>query len=140
MGSADGSSKRGSKEDVRGACKMDDHAACDSLDLDLDLLDDVETRQALALLRQAASAAGGGGSKMARAAAAHQLATSLTALSSLLEINKLGGGNKELTCISEEGIADMDLPDNLLDDLDIDLDIDIDLAADCITSCNQVSV
>jgi hypothetical protein len=37
----------------------------------------------------------------------------------------------ELTCISEEGIADMDLPDNLLDDLDY--------IGDCITSCNKVS-
>lgn len=37
---------------------------------------------------------------------------------------------QELTCISEEGIADMDLPDNLLDDLDY--------IGDCITSCNKV--
>lgn len=36
----------------------------------------------------------------------------------------------ELTCISEEGIADMDLPDNLLDELDY--------VGDCITSCNKV--
>lgn len=36
----------------------------------------------------------------------------------------------ELTCISEEGIADMDLPDNLFDDLDF--------VGDCITSCNKV--
>lgn len=36
----------------------------------------------------------------------------------------------ELTCISEEGIADMDLPDNILDDLDY--------IGDCITSCNKV--
>ncbi|GJQ88239.1 hypothetical protein Trydic_g13227 [Trypoxylus dichotomus] len=36
----------------------------------------------------------------------------------------------ELTCISEEGIADMDIPDNLLDDLDY--------IGDCITSCNKV--
>ncbi|XP_050312458.1 monocarboxylate transporter 12-like [Anthonomus grandis grandis] len=36
----------------------------------------------------------------------------------------------ELTCISEEGIADMDLPDDLLDDLDY--------IGDCITSCNKV--
>ncbi|XP_050427858.1 monocarboxylate transporter 10 isoform X2 [Adelges cooleyi] len=43
-----------------------------------------------------------------------------------------GGPNDkpELTCISEEGIADMDLPDNLLDDLDY--------IGDCITSCNKV--
>jgi hypothetical protein len=43
----------------------------------------------------------------------------------------LASGDKpELTCISEEGIADMDLPDNLLDDLDY--------IGDCITSCNKV--
>lgn len=36
----------------------------------------------------------------------------------------------ELTCISEEGIADMDLPDNILDDLDY--------IGDHITSCNKV--
>lgn len=43
----------------------------------------------------------------------------------------LAAGDKpELTCISEEGIADMDLPDNLLDDLDY--------IGDCITSCNKV--
>lgn len=41
-----------------------------------------------------------------------------------------GGDKPELTCISEEGIADMDLPDNLLDDLDY--------IGDCITSCNKV--
>jgi hypothetical protein len=35
----------------------------------------------------------------------------------------------ELTCISEEGIADMDLPDNLLDELEY---------LDNITSCNKV--
>lgn len=40
------------------------------------------------------------------------------------------GDKPELTCISEEGIADMDLPDNLLDDLDY--------IGDCITSCNKV--
>lgn len=38
------------------------------------------------------------------------------------------GDKPELTCISEEGIADMDLPDNLLDDLDYI----------GITSCNKV--
>ncbi|XP_063706849.1 monocarboxylate transporter 12-like [Culicoides brevitarsis] len=42
----------------------------------------------------------------------------------------LGLDKPELTCISEEGIADMDLPDNFLDD--------IDYAGDCITSCNKV--
>ncbi|XP_050696604.1 monocarboxylate transporter 10-like isoform X2 [Eriocheir sinensis] len=36
----------------------------------------------------------------------------------------------ELTCISEEGIADMDLPDHLLEDLDY--------LGDCITSCDKV--
>lgn len=36
----------------------------------------------------------------------------------------------ELTCISEEGIADMDLPDNIFDDFDY--------LGDCITSCNKV--
>ena len=36
----------------------------------------------------------------------------------------------ELTCISEEGIADMDLPDNILDEFEY--------AGDCITSCNKV--
>ncbi|XP_030752675.1 monocarboxylate transporter 12-like isoform X2 [Sitophilus oryzae] len=42
-----------------------------------------------------------------------------------------GNGEKaDLTCISEEGIADMDLPDNILDDLDY--------IGDCITSCNKV--
>merc|ERR1719369_221370 len=35
----------------------------------------------------------------------------------------------ELTCLSEEGIADMDLPDNLLDELEY---------LDNITSCNKV--
>jgi hypothetical protein len=35
----------------------------------------------------------------------------------------------ELTCISEEGIADMDLPDNILDELEY---------LDNITSCNKV--
>lgn len=42
----------------------------------------------------------------------------------------LGTDKPELTCISEEGIADMDLPDNLLEDLDY--------IGDCITSCNKV--
>lgn len=36
----------------------------------------------------------------------------------------------ELTCISEEGIADMDLPDHLLEELEY--------LGDCITSCNKV--
>lgn len=38
----------------------------------------------------------------------------------------------ELTCISEEGIADMDLPDNIFDDFDY--------LGDCITSCNKVKL
>lgn len=38
----------------------------------------------------------------------------------------------ELTCISEEGIADMDLPDNIFDDFDY--------IGDCITSCNKVKL
>lgn len=42
----------------------------------------------------------------------------------------LSGEKPELTCISEEGIADMDLPDNFLEDLDY--------VGDCITSCNKV--
>jgi len=33
-------------------------------------------------------------------------------------IDALGTDKPELTCISEEGIADMDLPDNLLEDFD----------------------
>ncbi|KAG7201410.1 hypothetical protein KM043_004170 [Ampulex compressa] len=45
-------------------------------------------------------------------------------------IDALGPDKPELTCISEEGIADMDLPDNLLEDLDY--------IGDCITSCNKV--
>lgn len=45
----------------------------------------------------------------------------------------VGGADKaELTCISEEGITDMDLPDNLFDDFDY--------IGDCITSCNKVDV
>lgn len=45
-------------------------------------------------------------------------------------VHNLGGDKPELTCISEEGIADMDLPDNILDDMDY--------IGDCITSCNKV--
>ncbi|XP_044590451.1 monocarboxylate transporter 10 isoform X2 [Cotesia glomerata] len=45
-------------------------------------------------------------------------------------INKISVDKPELTCISEEGIADMDLPDNILDD--------IEYIGDCITSCNKV--
>ncbi|XP_050506823.1 monocarboxylate transporter 12-like isoform X2 [Diabrotica virgifera virgifera] len=48
----------------------------------------------------------------------------------LLDNIILSNEKPELTCISEEGIADMDLPDNLLDDLDY--------IGDCITSCNKV--
>lgn len=51
----------------------------------------------------------------------------------LAEPNAAGGVDKpELTCISEEGIADMDLPDNLFDDFDY--------IGDCITSCNKVPI
>ncbi|CAL7945906.1 unnamed protein product [Xylocopa violacea] len=45
-------------------------------------------------------------------------------------IDGLAPEKPELTCISEEGIADMDLPDNVLEDLDY--------IGDCITSCNKV--
>ena len=45
----------------------------------------------------------------------------------------------ELTCISEEGIADMDLPDDLLLDGLLEEDDDDDyLQGDCITSCDKV--
>ncbi len=46
-------------------------------------------------------------------------------------VNNIELEKPELTCISEEGIADMDLPDNILDEFD--------LGGDCITSCNKVS-
>ncbi|CAK9800342.1 Monocarboxylate transporter 8 [Anthophora plagiata] len=45
-------------------------------------------------------------------------------------IDALAPEKPELTCISEEGIADMDLPDNVLEDFDY--------IGDCITSCNKV--
>lgn len=45
-------------------------------------------------------------------------------------VDGLAPEKPELTCISEEGIADMDLPDNMLEDLDY--------IGDCITSCNKV--
>lgn len=45
--------------------------------------------------------------------------------------NAVGVDKPELTCISEEGIADMDLPDNLFEDFDY--------IGDCITSCNKVA-
>ncbi|KAI5731854.1 hypothetical protein M8J77_017305 [Diaphorina citri] len=48
----------------------------------------------------------------------------------LTPVNNPATDKPELTCISEEGIADMDLADNLLDDLDY--------IGDCITSCNKV--
>lgn len=49
----------------------------------------------------------------------------------IVESGNAGGVDKpELTCISEEGIADMDLPDNLFEDFDY--------IGDCITSCNKV--
>ncbi|KAJ6637004.1 Monocarboxylate transporter 12, partial [Pseudolycoriella hygida] len=48
----------------------------------------------------------------------------------IVESANAGGADKpELTCISEEGIADMDLPDNLFEDFDY--------IGDCITSCNK---
>lgn len=51
-------------------------------------------------------------------------------------LNAVNGLEKpELTCISEEGIADMDLPDNLLDDFDYNNDDNDD---EVITSCNRV--
>lgn len=46
-------------------------------------------------------------------------------------VNNIELDKPELTCISEEGIADMDLPDNILDELDF--------PGDCITSCNKVN-
>lgn len=52
-------------------------------------------------------------------------------------MNAVNGIEKpELTCISEEGIADMDLPDNLLDDFDFN--INDDDGDEVITSCNKV--
>lgn len=51
-------------------------------------------------------------------------------------MNAVNGLEKpELTCISEEGIADMDLPDNVLDDFDFNNDDEDD---EVITSCNKV--
>lgn len=53
-------------------------------------------------------------------------------------LNAVNGLEKpELTCISEEGIADMDLPDNVLDDFDFNNDDD-DNDEEVITSCNKV--
>lgn len=50
-------------------------------------------------------------------------------------MNAVNGLDKpELTCISEEGIADMDLPDNILDDFDFNNDDNDEV----ITSCNKV--
>lgn len=48
----------------------------------------------------------------------------------IVESGNAGVDKPELTCISEEGIADMDLPDNLFEDFDY--------IGDCITSCNKV--
>ena len=48
----------------------------------------------------------------------------------LAEEDMLDLKKQELTCISEEGIADMGLPDNLLAELEI---------LENITSCNKVS-
>lgn len=55
------------------------------------------------------------------------IATATAAAAAAIAIEK-----PELTCISEEGIADMDLPDNIFDDFDI--------IGDCITSCNKVKL
>lgn len=53
-------------------------------------------------------------------------------------LNAVNGLEKpELTCISEEGIADMDLPDNLLDDFEFNNDDEND--EELITSCNKVN-
>ncbi|XP_056642669.1 monocarboxylate transporter 12-like isoform X1 [Diorhabda sublineata] len=75
-----------------------------------------------------------GGVTMGAAAAALVLGTDVGANQGggggLLDNIILSNDKPELTCISEEGIADMDLPDNLLDDLDY--------IGDCITSCNKV--
>ncbi|KAG5871507.1 hypothetical protein JTB14_027170 [Gonioctena quinquepunctata] len=73
-----------------------------------------------------------GGVTAGAAAAALVLGTDLGANQGgpLLDNIVLSNEKPELTCISEEGIADMDLPDNLLDDLDY--------IGDCITSCNKV--
>ncbi|RXG57937.1 Monocarboxylate transporter 10, partial [Armadillidium vulgare] len=45
-------------------------------------------------------------------------------------VEGMDGRNKELTCISEEGIADMDIPDHILEELEY--------LGDCITSCDKV--
>ncbi|XP_065169406.1 monocarboxylate transporter 12-like isoform X2 [Atheta coriaria] len=71
-----------------------------------------------------------GGVAAGAAAAAIVLGADISPNQPIIE-NMVGTvDQKELTCISEEGIADMDLPDNLLDDLDY--------IGDCITSCNKV--
>lgn len=73
----------------------------------------------------------GGGVTAGAAAAALVLGADLAPNQVGLMDNIIASNDKpELTCISEEGIADMDLPDNLLDDLDY--------IGDCITSCNKV--
>ncbi|CAH1115654.1 unnamed protein product [Psylliodes chrysocephalus] len=73
-----------------------------------------------------------GGVTMGAAAAALVLGADLGGNqgAGILDNIVLSNEKPELTCISEEGIADMDLPDNLLDDLDY--------IGDCITSCNKV--
>ena len=50
--------------------------------------------------------------------------TSQNSLDEILDLKK-----PELTCISEEGVVDMDLPDNILEELEY---------LDNITSCNKV--
>lgn len=74
----------------------------------------------------------GAGGAAGAAAAALVLGAELAGPQPNDGLDNIANGDKpELTCISEEGIADMDLPDNLLDDLDY--------IGDCITSCNKVS-
>lgn len=50
----------------------------------------------------------------------------------IVSLDPIAADKPELTCISEEGIADMDLPDNIFDDFDY--------IGDCITSCNKVRI
>lgn len=75
---------------------------------------------------------GGGGVTAGAAAAALVLGADIAPNQSggLIDNIVVSNEKPELTCISEEGIADMDLPDNILDDLDY--------IGDCITSCNKV--
>lgn len=55
-------------------------------------------------------------------------------------MNALDKPELSLSKISEEGIADMNLPDNILDDFDFNCnDDDDDDNEEIITSCNKVS-